>query len=74
MRWEIKIIERSETSEGTRGKIREFIGVKIVGQQNENEDGEMRELKESFEVIEVGKHSRGKSCKFVIIETKRKWR
>ena len=40
----------------------------MVRKQSENEDRGMRELKEIFEVVEVGKHSRGKSCQLVVIE------
>ena len=36
--------------------------------QSESEDGGMRELRESFEVVEVEKHSRWKDCKFVVME------
>ena len=36
--------------------------------QSESEDGGMRELRESFEVVEVGKHSRGKGCQLISIE------
>ena len=37
--------------------------------QSENEDGGMRELREIFEVVEVGKHSRGKGYQLVVIES-----
>ena len=40
--------------------------------QNESEDGGMRELRERFEVVEVGKHSRGKEREFVVVEIVRK--
>ena len=33
-----------------------------------SEDGGMRELRERFEIVEVGKHSRGKGCQLVSIE------
>ena len=36
--------------------------------QSESEDGRMRELRERFEAVEVGKHSRGKGCQLVVIE------
>ena len=39
--------------------------------QSESEDGGMRELREFFEVDEVGKHSRGKGCQLVATES---WR
>ena len=42
--------------------------MEIVRKQSESEDGGMRELREKFEVVEVGKHSRGKGCQFVVIE------
>ena len=39
-----------------------------VRKQSESEDGGMRELRERFEVVEVGKHSRGKGCQLVVME------
>ena len=51
-----------KTRKDTRWKRGEFVVVKRVRKQSESEDGGMRELREIFEVVEVGKHSRGKSC------------
>ena len=42
--------------------------VKIVRKQSESEDGGMRELKKILEVVEVGKHSKGKCCQLVVSE------
>ena len=36
--------------------------------QNESEDGGLRELRERFEVVEVGKHSRWKGCELIVME------
>ena len=44
----------------------------MVRKQSESEDGGMRELREIFEVFEVGKHPRGKGCQLVVIDTKNK--
>ena len=52
----------------TRWKRGEFVVAERVRKQSESEDGGMRELKEIFEVAEVGKHSRGKGCQLVVIE------
>ena len=40
--------------------------------QSENGDGRMRELRERLEFDETGKHSRGKECEFVVVETENK--
>ena len=60
--------ERGETIKNTRWKRGELVAVDIVRKQSESENGGMRELKEIFEVVEVGKHSRGKGCQLVVIE------
>ena len=39
-----------------------------VRKQSESEDGGMRELRERFEIIDVGKHSRGKGCELIFME------
>ena len=57
-----------KTRKDTRWKRGEFVVVEMVRKQSESEDGGMRELRESFEVVEVGKHSRGKGCQLVVIE------
>ena len=57
-----------KTRKDTRWKRGEFVAVEIVRKQSESEDGGMRELREIYEVVEVGKHSRGKGCQFVVIE------
>ena len=57
-----------KTRKDTRWKRGEFVVEERVRKQSESEDGEMKELKESFKVDEVGKHSRGKSCQLVVIE------
>ena len=57
-----------KTRKDTRCKGTEIVVVEIVRKQSESEDGGMRELRERFEVVEVGKHSRGKGCQFVVIE------
>ena len=44
----------------------------ILRGQGGSEDGGMRELKERYEVDEVGKHSRGKGCQLVVIKLKKK--
>ena len=57
-----------KTRKDTRWKRGEFVVVEIVRKQSESEDGGMRELREIFEVVEVGKHSRWKGCQLVSIE------
>ena len=57
-----------KTRKHTRWKRGEFIVVEKVRKQSESEDGGMRELRERFEVVEVGKHSRGKGCELVFLE------
>ena len=57
-----------KTRKHTRWKRGEFIFIEKVRKQSECEDGRMGELRESFEVVEVGKHSRGKGCELVVIE------
>ena len=57
-----------KTRKGTRWKRGESVVVKRVRKQSESENGGMRELGEIFEVVEVGKHSRGKGCQFIVIE------
>ena len=57
-----------KTRKDTRWKRGEFVVVERVRKQNESEDGGMRELRERFEVIEVGKHSRGKGCQLVFMK------
>ena len=64
----MKINKFGKTRKGTRWKRGEGIVVKRVRRQNESEDGGMRELRERFEAVEVGKHSRGKGCQLVVIE------
>ena len=49
-------------------------GGESVRKQSEIGDGGMRELRERFEVDEVGKRTRGKGCEGVVDETKNKWR
>ena len=39
-----------------------------VRKQSESENEGMRELREIFEVGEVGKHSRWKGCQMIVIE------
>ena len=39
-----------------------------VRKQSESEDGGMRELRERFDVVEVGKHFRRKDCELIVIE------
>ena len=68
----MKINKFGKTRKDTRWKRGEIVFVKIVRKQNESEDGETRELRERFEVVEVGKHSRRKSCQLVVIKTKNK--
>ena len=43
-----------------------------VRKQSESEDGGIRELRERFYVVDVGKHSRGNGCQLVAIEMKNK--
>ena len=57
-----------KTRKGTRWKRGEFVVVERVKKQSESEDGGTRELRERFEVVEVGKHSRGKGCKLIFID------
>ena len=61
-----------KTRKDTRWKRGEIVVVEIVIIQSENEDGGMRELRKIFEVVEVGKHSRGKGCQLIVIEMKNK--
>ena len=51
-----------KTRKDNKWKRREFVVGEIVRKQSESEDGGMRELREIFEVVEVGKHSRWKGC------------
>ena len=46
----------------TRWKRGEFVVAEIARKQSQSEDEGMKELRERFEVVEVGKHSRGKGC------------
>ena len=57
-----------KTRKDTRWKRGEIIVVESVRKQNESEDGGMRELREIVEVVEIGKHSRGKGCQLIVIE------
>ena len=57
-----------KTRKDTRWKRGEIVFVEKVRKQSESEDGGMRELREILEFVEVGKHSRGKGCQFVVIE------
>ena len=69
--WNEESLKRSKfgkTRKDIRWKRGEFVVFEIVRKQSESEDGEMRDLKEIFEVDEVGKHSRGKGCQLVVIE------
>ena len=68
----MKIIKFGKTRKDTRWKRGEIVVVQIVRKQSESEDGGMRELREVSEVDEVGKHSRGKCCQFVVIKMKNK--
>ena len=68
----VKINRIGKTRKHTRWKRGEFVVVEIVRKQSESEDGGMRELRERFEVVEVGKHSRRKGCQLVVIYTKNK--
>ena len=63
-----------KTRKDTRWKRGEFVVVERVRKQSESEDGGMRELREIFEVVEVGKHSRGKGCQLVVKNIKNKRR
>ena len=45
-----------------------MVVVEMVRKQSESEDGGMRELREISEVVEVGKHSRGKGCQLVFTQ------
>ena len=56
----MKINKFGKTRKDTRWKRGEFVVTEGVRKQSESEDGGMRQLRESFEVVEVGKHSRGK--------------
>ena len=57
-----------EVIEKTRWEGGEVSVAEFVRKQSESEDGEMGELRERFDVVEVGKHSRGKGCQLVVIE------
>ena len=57
-----------KTRKDTRWKRGEFVAAERVRKQSESEDGGMRELREIFEIVEVGKHSRRKGCQLVVIE------
>ncbi len=56
-----------KTRKNTRWKRGEFVAAENE-KKSESEDGGMRELREIFEVVEVGKHSRGNGCQLVVIE------
>ena len=64
----MKINKFGKTRKGARWKGGQIVFVEMVEKQSESEDGRMRELREIFEVVEVGKHSRGKGCQLVVIE------
>ena len=64
----MKINKFGKTRKDTRWKRGETVVVEKVREQSESEDGEMRELRKKFEVVEVGKHSRGKGCQFVVMK------
>ena len=64
----MKINKFEKTRKDTRWKRGEIVVVERVRRQNESENGGMRELRERIEVVEVGKHSRGKGCQLVVIE------
>ena len=57
-----------KTRKDTRWKRGQTVFVEMVRKQSESGDGGMRELRERFEVVEVGKRSRGKGCQFVVVE------
>ena len=61
-----------KTRKDTRWKRGEIVFEERVRKQSENEDGGMRELREIFEVVEIGKHSRGKGCQSIVIKIKNK--
>ena len=58
-----------KTRKDVRWKRGEFVVVESVRKQSESEDGEMRGFREILDVVEVGKHSRGKGCQLVVMET-----
>ena len=64
----MKINKFGKTRKDTRWKRGEFVVVERVRKQSESEDGGMRELRERFEVVEVGKHSRWKGCQLIVTE------
>ena len=51
-----------KTRKDIRWKRGEIVVVESVRKQSESENGEMRGLKKIPEVVDVGKHSRGKGC------------
>ena len=57
-----------KTRKDIRWKRGEIAVAERVRKQSESEDRGMRELTERFEVVEVGKHSRGKGCQLIVIE------
>ena len=61
-----------KTRKDTRWKRGEFVVIENTRKQSESEDGGMRELREIFEVVEAGDHSRGKGRQLVVIELKNK--
>ena len=67
--WRETSLERPEKTPDGR---EESLLLSRVRKQSESEDGGMRELREIFEFVEVGKHSRGKGCQLVVIEMKNK--
>ena len=58
-----------KTRKDTRWKRGEFVVVEKVRKQSESEYEGMRELRERFEVVEVGKHSRGKGFQLIVTES-----
>ena len=64
----MKINKFGKTRKDTRRKGGDTVVFEIVRKQSESEDGGMSELREKFEVVEVGKHSRGKGFQFVVTE------
>ena len=69
--WNEESLKRNKfgkTRKDIRWKRGEFVVVEMSIKQNESEDGGLRELREKFEFVEVGKHSRGKGCQLVVME------
>ena len=70
----VKINKVGKTRKHIRWKRREFVEAHVEYENDMRvENGRMLKLKEFFEVVKVGKHTRGKGCNCVVAEIMNKW-